>query len=68
MRSGGFPCRFDGCSEVFTVPGSAALDVLLAASAERTEHEVSAHDYHHVRLDEHPKRPPLAPKPVRSGR
>lgn len=33
------------------------MESLLAASAERTKHEIAAHDYHHVRLDEVLKQP-----------
>ena len=47
VKSGGFPCRFGGCDEVFTVPQRDSMPALLAASGHRTNHEVAAHDYHH---------------------
>ncbi|MGH2499591.1 MAG: hypothetical protein ACRDF0_05815 [Candidatus Limnocylindria bacterium] len=52
MRSGGFPCRFAGCDVRYGVLDQSSMDALLAASARRSEHEVSAHGYRHQRLDE----------------
>jgi hypothetical protein len=34
------------------------MDALMKASAARTEHEISEHAYHHVRLNEEPRRSP----------
>lgn len=50
MRTAGFPCRLLGCDEVFQVQDQNSMDALHAASAVRTAHEESAHDYHHVKL------------------
>ncbi|MGH2451454.1 MAG: hypothetical protein ACRDGE_09340 [Candidatus Limnocylindria bacterium] len=57
MRTGGFPCRYGGCDACFFVAKQGSVESLMAASAERTAHEISAHDYHHVRLDEVLKQP-----------
>ncbi len=57
MRSGGFPCRFGGCDVRYFVSEPDSLPALLAASAERTAHELGVHDYKHLRLDELVKRP-----------
>ncbi len=51
MRSGGFPCRA-GCERSFRVADQNSLDALRAASAERTAHEISEHDYHHITMSE----------------
>ncbi len=50
MRTGGFPCRLVGCLETFQVLDQRSMASLQAASAERTAHEIAAHDYRHVRL------------------
>ena len=55
MRSGGFPCRFVGCRECFVVTTQGSMPALTAASLLRTQHEVAAHNYQHVRLEEHPR-------------
>ncbi len=47
MRSGGFPCRFDGCSAQFHVADAKSMESLREASANRTAHEQAAHDYRH---------------------
>jgi len=60
MRSGGFPCRFGGCDECFTVADQTSMPALLAASALRSQHEVSVHNYTHVQLEEN-RRSPYAP-------
>ena len=52
MRTGGFPCRLVGCLQTFPVPDQKSMTALAAASSLRTDHEVAAHDYHHVRLAE----------------
>lgn len=57
MKSGGFPCRFEGCDTRFAVTDQSSMPALLAASAQRTEHETTVHDYHHKRLDDHESRP-----------
>lgn len=68
MRSAGFPCRA-GCELSFQVGDQNSLDALHAASAQRTAHEIAAHDYHHVKLqDEKPFSPNARitrPKPIR---
>lgn len=60
MRSGGFPCRFGGCDECFTVSDQTSMPALLAASTLRTQHEVTVHGYTHVQLEEN-RRSPYAP-------
>ena len=50
MRTAGFPCRLLGCDRAFQVVDQRSMTALAAASAARTEHEVSVHDYHHVRI------------------
>jgi hypothetical protein len=55
VRSGGFPCRFVGCRECFVVSIQGSMPALTAASLLRTQHEVAAHNYQHVRLEEHPR-------------
>ena len=57
MRSGGFPCRFTPCREIFSATDG-SLVALQAASARRTEHEVAVHEYHHRRLDEPERKSP----------
>ena len=52
MRTGGFPCRQPGCDRAFSVTDQNSMDALSKASAMRTEHEIDAHGYHHVRLAE----------------
>ena len=63
MRSGGFPCRFGGCDECFTVNDQASMSALLAASARRSEHETTVHGYHHVQLEDHRRSPYPASTP-----
>jgi hypothetical protein len=70
MRSGGFPCRYGGCDVRFAVTEQGSMNALMAASAERSAHEIEAHAYTHVRLDDVIKKPswairrtPVAPKP-----
>ncbi len=50
MRTAGFPCRLLGCERTFQVVDKKSMDALKAASVLRSEHEVAAHSYHHVRL------------------
>lgn len=52
LKVGGFPCRFPGCDIRYPVSDQGSLPALLAVSALRSEHEVSAHGYHHVRAEE----------------
>ena len=54
MRTAGFPCRLLGCAQAFQVVDQKSMDALKAASAARSAHEVSAHDYHHVRIPDEP--------------
>ena len=54
MRTGGFPCRLEGCLESFRVTDQRSMAALRAASDERTAHEISAHAYRHVRLADEP--------------
>ncbi|HEY8862049.1 MAG TPA: hypothetical protein VIN37_08200 [Candidatus Limnocylindria bacterium] len=69
MRSGGFPCRYGGCDVRFAVTEQGSMNSLLAASAERSAHELAVHAYTHVRLDDITKKPSwalrrtVAPKP-----
>jgi hypothetical protein len=56
MRSGGFPCRVDGCSVQFGVVDPSSMTSLLTASAERTAHEAAMHGYTHPRPPEEPRR------------
>jgi hypothetical protein len=55
MRTAGFPCRLLGCARAFQVVDQKSMLALTAASALRSEHEVSAHDYHHVRNPDEPR-------------
>ncbi len=54
VRTAGFPCRVLGCERAFQVLDQRSMDSLNAASAARSEHEVTDHDYHHVRLADAP--------------
>jgi len=54
MRIGGFPCRLLGCDQAFQVVDQKSMSALSAASAARSAHELSAHDYHHVRIPDEP--------------
>jgi hypothetical protein len=60
MRSGGFPCRFGGCDVRFTVQEQGSMPALLAASAARSEHEQTVHDYQHVKLEDVIRKPSWA--------
>ena len=51
MKTSGFPCRLQGCDQVFTVMEQNSMDALRVASSARTAHEVSDHAYHHVILE-----------------
>lgn len=64
MRSGGFPCRYGGCDVRFAVLEEGSMPALLAASEKRTEHELAAHGYTHVRPPEATRlTPPFAVRP-----
>jgi hypothetical protein len=64
MRVAGFPCRLIGCDRAFQVVDQKSMTALAAASTARTDHEVTVHDYHHVRLaDEHVFTPYRRPTP-----
>lgn len=68
MRTGGFPCRLVGCLRTFQVADQKSMESLRAASAERTAHELAAHDYHHVQLaDPRPLGPGAGIRPKRTG-
>lgn len=54
MRTGGFPCRLLGCDRVFQVIDQKSMAALNTASGARTDHEVSAHGYHHIRPRDEP--------------
>jgi len=43
-----------GCGRSFQVIDQKSMDALKAASTLRSEHEVAAHSYHHVRLPDEP--------------
>ena len=72
MRTSGFPCRSLGCDQVFQVLDQRSMDALREASAARSAHEVSSHDYHHVSVATQTSyapqwarpRPPVLPKPA----
>ncbi|HUQ17263.1 MAG TPA: hypothetical protein VM070_05705 [Candidatus Saccharimonadales bacterium] len=57
MKTAGFPCRFGGCDARFFVTAQGSMPALLAASAERTAHETSIHEYTHIRLEEVVRKP-----------
>lgn len=71
MRTGGFPCRLAGCLESFQVVDQRSMDALRAASAERTAHEISAHEYRHEKLADEPSYRPgsrtTQPRPPRGA-
>ena len=67
MRTAGFPCRLLGCGEVFRVADQNSMSELHAASAARSAHEVSQHDYHHVQLSEGVWRTPYQVKRPKPG-
>lgn len=50
MRTGGLPCRSLGCARAFQVVDQRSMGSLNEASAARSDHEIGAHGYHHVRL------------------
>lgn len=54
MRTGGFPCRLLGCDRTFQVVDQKSMGSLKAASSARSDHEISVHSYHHVRLADEP--------------
>ena len=56
-KSGGFPCRYGNCDARFFVAQPDSMKALLAASKERTDHEIAAHDYHHKSWEVEPARP-----------
>ncbi len=53
----GFPCRFGGCHIHFAVVDRSSIASLLAASEERTAHELADHGYHHIVPVPAPTRP-----------
>ncbi len=57
MRSGGFPCRYGGCDVRFVVEEQGSMPALLAASAARSDHETTVHDYRHVKLEDVVRKP-----------
>ena len=62
MRSSGFPCRFGGCQRSYPVEDQTSMASLAAASAARTAHEISEHDYHHKVLAEAPRQTSYRPR------
>lgn len=58
MRSGGLPCRFADCHVHFVVLNQSSMAALSAASAQRDEHEIAAHGYHHQSLEDHARPTP----------
>ncbi len=66
MRTGGLPCRIDGCLRAFQVVDQKSMDSLRAASAARNDHEITDHGYHHVQLADEPRFTSMRvrPKPV----
>ena len=70
MRTAGFPCRVLECEHVVQVVDQRSMDALRAASAARTAHEATAHDYHHVNIVSEPSYTPYQRgkvKPAGSG-
>ena len=68
MKSGGFPCRFGGgCDVRFQVLDQSSMQSLLAAREERTAHELSAHDYHHQKIEDTPPNYAKGPLKVRKA-
>lgn len=68
MRTGGFPCRLVGCLRSFPVLDQRSMEALRAASAERTAHEIAAHEYRHIKLADEPSFRPgtsATPRPPR---
>ncbi|HVR89066.1 MAG TPA: hypothetical protein VHG53_05930 [Candidatus Limnocylindria bacterium] len=65
MKSGGFPCRFAGCDVRFQVMDQSSMQSLLAASGQRTQHEVGTHDYHHQKIEDTPPNYAKGPLKVR---
>ena|SRR6266852_6780403 len=53
----GFPCRFGDCHVHFAVLDRSSMASLLAASEERTAHELAEHGYHHIVPVPAPTRP-----------
>jgi hypothetical protein len=53
MRTGGLPCRVLACGRAFAVVDQRSMESLKAAGNARNEHEISAHGYHHVVLEDH---------------
>ncbi len=67
MRTGGFPCRLEGCLRTFQVLDQRSMDCLRAASAARTDHEVAEHGYRHVQLADEPLHISIRIRPKRGG-
>ncbi len=65
MKSGGFPCRFAGCDVRFQVIDQSSMQSLLAASEQRTQHEISTHNYHHQKIEDTPPNYAKGPLKVR---
>ena len=65
MRTAGFPCRVLECDHVVQVLDQRSMDALKAASAARTAHEATAHDYHHVSVVTEPSYSPYQRAAVR---
>ncbi|GAC1458926.1 MAG: hypothetical protein NVS1B1_13980 [Candidatus Limnocylindrales bacterium] len=67
MKSGGFPCRFGGCDVRFQVVDQSSMQSLLAASEQRTQHELATHDYHHQKIEDTPPNYAKGPLKVRKA-
>ena len=65
MKSGGFPCRFAGCDVRFQVLDQSSMQSLLGASEQRTTHEITTHNYHHVKIEDTPPNYAKGPLKVR---
>ncbi len=65
MKSGGFPCRFAGCDVRFQVVDQSSMQSLLGASEQRTQHELTTHNYNHVKIEDTPPNYAKGPLKVR---
>jgi len=65
MKSGGFPCRSAGCDVRFQVLDQSSMQSLLAASEQRTTHEVTTHTSPPVKIAPPPPNYAKGPLKVR---
>ncbi len=49
VKTSGLPCRATpDCDQIFTLTRQDSMEALREAAAQRNDHEVAAHGYHHV--------------------